>query len=258
MGIVLKELISFMEKTVPRYLSEKWDNAGFLIGDAEKTVRRVLICLDVTSDVVEEAVSKKVDLIISHHPIIFNGLKSITTESPSGKNIIRLIENGVCVYSAHTNLDIAENGVNDTLAKRLGINVEGNIEDTYVEKLYKFVVFVPEDYWDTVRESICRAGAGRLGNYGDCTFSVDGTGTFMPLSGSNPFIGKAGELEKVKEKRLEAIVPEKSLNGVVKAMFSATRMKCPPMTYMSLKLTGTSSVLAESENFHPKWVLTNL
>ncbi len=221
MSIKCSELIEFMEEFAPVNLAEDYDNVGLLIGSRNQDIKKVLVCLDVTSKVVEEALEKKADLIVSHHPIIFRGIKRINEEDPKGSVIYKLIRNGIGVYSAHTNMDFTNGGINDTLAKLIGLNNIRNLRKHKAEKLFKVVVFVPEQNADALREAMCGAGAGWIGNYSDCSFMVKGTGTFKPLKGTNPYIGSEGNLEKVGEYRLETIVPQDRLKKVVDAMLEA-------------------------------------
>ena len=221
MSVKCDKIAKFIEDMAPTHLAEEWDNVGLMLGSREKEVRRVMVCLDVTSRIANESADKGVDLIVSHHPLIFKGIKRINEQDPKGKIIYKLIKNDISVYSAHTNLDAAEGGINDQLAEILGLKQVRNLKSYKRENLYKVVVFVPEESVDAVRDSMSRAGAGWIGNYSDCSFMVKGTGTFRPLENTNPYIGTHGVLEKVDEYRLETIVPQKDLNRVISAMIDA-------------------------------------
>ncbi|HHW47072.1 MAG TPA: Nif3-like dinuclear metal center hexameric protein [Clostridiaceae bacterium] len=221
MTVKVKDIICFMNEIAPKNLAEQWDNVGLLVGCKEQSVNRVMVILDATSKVVEEAVGKKIDMLVTHHPVIFKGLKSLDEENAVPKILAKLIRNNISVFCAHTNLDAADGGVNEQLAKVLGLTEIRNLNSYREEKLFKLVVFVPVGHIDEVRNAICNAGAGWIGNYSDCSFMTQGTGTFKPLDGSNPFIGKQGNIEKVSEYRLETIVPEKVLKRVIEAMISA-------------------------------------
>ncbi|MGI6778640.1 MAG: Nif3-like dinuclear metal center hexameric protein [Acetivibrionales bacterium] len=221
MSIVCGEIIDFFEGFAPLRLAEEWDNVGLIIGNRNEEVNRLMLCLDVTSDVVDEAVSKKINMIVSHHPFLFKGLKRISGDSAKTRIIYKLIKNDINVYCAHTNLDVAKGGINDCLAGILELTDVTSLNKYRGEKFYKLVVFVPEDSTDIVRNAISDAGAGHIGKYSDCTFSVKGIGTFRPLEGTNPYIGSKGNLEKVVEYRIETIVPcgilEKVIINMVKA-----------------------------------------
>lgn len=218
MSLKLSEIISFMEKYAPAHLAEDWDNVGLLVGNSENKITKVMVCLDVTTEVVREAVEHKADLIVSHHPFIFKGLKRINEEDSRGRLIHMLIKNNISVFSAHTNLDVAFDGINEHLAQLLELNDTANLTDYKADKLFKIVVFVPAGSEDEVRNAMSRAGAGWIGNYSDCSYMVKGTGTFKPMEGTKPYIGAAGKLERVEEYRLETIVPQKALHAVVAEM----------------------------------------
>ncbi|MCX7921611.1 MAG: Nif3-like dinuclear metal center hexameric protein [Clostridia bacterium] len=221
MGVKCSEIIMVLEEFAPVFLAEDWDNVGLLLGNRESEINKVMLCLDVTSRVVDEAIKQKVDLIISHHPLIFKSIKRVTCDDVLGRNIYKLIQNNIGVYCAHTNLDVTTDGVNEHLARTLGLSDVKNLNTYKAEKLYKIVVFVPEESVDNVREAMCKAGAGWIGNYSDCTFKVKGIGTFRPLEGTNPYIGTKGSLEEVSEYKLETIVPQKGLQRVIDCMMEA-------------------------------------
>ncbi len=216
----IKDIAERIEKIVPLELAQDWDNVGLLIGDAQKNVKKILLTIDITGEVVSEAKKLKTDLIISYHPVIWDGLKKITTAGLSSV-VYDLIRSGISVFSLHTALDAAIGGVNDGLAEIVGIENAEPIGD-YVKAPagdnYKLVVFVPLDSAAKVSNSIFAAGAGAIGNYTNCGFGVEGTGTFLPLKGARPTIGKKGKLEKAPEIRFETIVPAEKLDGCVAAM----------------------------------------
>ncbi|MEG6521255.1 Nif3-like dinuclear metal center hexameric protein [Desulfotomaculum sp. 1211_IL3151] len=216
-----KDIVSIIENIAPGHLAEEWDNSGWQVGDPRAEVSKVLLALDVDAVVVQEAVEKEVDLIISHHPLFMKGIKSIRLDQPRGAMISQLITNNIGVYAAHTNLDSAAGGVNQQLARQLGLQNIEILHPAKGEKYYKLVVFVPIQEITAVHQAISQAGAGWIGNYSDCTFGVRGTGTFRPLTGSNPFIGEQGQLEQVEEIRLETIVANSKVKKVVKSMLQA-------------------------------------
>jgi dinuclear metal center YbgI/SA1388 family protein len=207
-----------------------------LIGDSQKDVRNILLTIDVTRDVVTEAGKLKTDLIISYHPVIWDGLKKITAEGPTGV-VYDLIRSGISVFSIHTALDSAVGGVNDGLAEIVGI-VDGEPIGDYVANPvgdnYKLVVFVPVKSAAKVSNAIFAAGAGAIGNYSHCGFVAEGTGTFLPHKGAKPAIGKRGKLEKVEEMRFETIVPADRLDEVVKALKKAHPYETPAFDIFKL------------------------
>ena len=216
-------IMDAMERIAPKKFAEEWDNPGLLVGSPEQDVRRIFVCLDVRNEIIDEAIEKKCDMIISHHPLIFHKMKNLRTDLPTGKMIARLITNNIASFAAHTNLDIAEGGVNDVLAERIGLDMATltPLDVTMKHDLVKLAVYVPVDYADAVRDAVCRADAGHIGNYSSCTFSVRGEGTFLPGEGTHPFIGETGRLERVDEVRIETIFPVELEKKVVRAMIAA-------------------------------------
>lgn len=212
--VTCKEVIKTIEQFAPRDLAADWDNIGLQVGDPSREIHSILVTLDVTEDVLDESVSLGAGMIVSHHPVIFKPLKSIRSDNGIGKLIAKALKSNILIYAAHTNADSCTKGVNYCLAKRLGL------EDIKVlqqgdTKLYKFVVFVPKGHEVVVRNAMGEAGAGWLGAYSHCSFMTDGTGSFKPLAGANPYIGKQCQLEEVCEYRIESIVPEAKLQGLV-------------------------------------------
>lgn len=215
------EIISLFESMYPKHLAMEGDKIGLQIGALNKSVQHVLIALDVTEAVVEEAIQIGANIIIAHHPLIFNPLKVIHTDKAYGKIIEACIKHGIAVYAAHTNVDVAKGGVNDLLAEALGLQQTQVLVPTYSEEMKKLVVFVPADHADELRKVLGDAGAGYIGNYSHCTFNSEGTGTFMPQEGTNPYIGEIGQLERAKEVRVETIIPATLQRSVIKAMLAA-------------------------------------
>lgn len=221
MPVKCQVVMDAIEKLAPRRLAESWDNVGLLLGSPAQTIHKVLLTLDVTEEVVEKAVQDGIDLIIAHHPLIFKSIHAIRTDLPQGKILSALLKSNIAVYAAHTNLDITTGGVNDALASALQLQDVQPLAISSTEKLCKLVVFIPPTHVEVVREAITEAGAGHIGKYSHCTFLTNGTGTFLPLEGSKPFIGESGKMEYIEESRLETIFPEKMSRRVIKAMLQA-------------------------------------
>lgn len=215
------ELIQAFETFAPKRLAMEGDRIGLQLGSLNKPIKKVMVTLDVLEEVVDEAIAQSVDLIIAHHPVIFHPLKQIRTDQSSGRIVEKCIKHDIAVYAAHTNLDVAKGGVNDLMALALGLQQTEVLVPTNETKLLKFVVFVPLEHAKIVREAITKAGAGHIGNYSHCTFNTPGTGTFLPLDGTDPFIGKQGTLESVEEVKVETIIPEHLVRKVISAMLKA-------------------------------------
>jgi dinuclear metal center YbgI/SA1388 family protein len=222
---------------------------GLLIGDAQRNVKNILLTIDVTGDVVAEAKRLKTDLIISYHPVIWDGLKQIIAEpavKPQAKYlaprstrglVYELICSGIAVFSIHTALDAAIGGVNDGLAEIVGIcDAEpiGDYVDNPAGDNYKLVVFVPIESAAKISNAVFAAGAGAIGNYRNCSFGAEGTGTFLPLKGAKPAIGKKGKMEKVPEIRFETIVPAEKLDSVIAAMKKSHPYETPAFDVFKL------------------------
>lgn len=221
MPIPIGTLINYLEQLAPRRLAMEWDNPGIQLGSLDGTARNVLVALDLNEPVLEKARKSGADFIVTHHPLIFEPLKSLRTDQPRGRLLAALLAAGITVYSLHTNLDAAQGGVSDALAKRLGLTDIQVLQETGREKMEKIVVFIPAGHENQVLLAMTAAGAGWIGNYSHCTFQVPGTGTFMPQEGTSPFIGETGKLERVQEIRLETIVPAALRNRVIQAMIKA-------------------------------------
>lgn len=221
MALKVKEVIKIMEELAPPEYAEDFDNCGLLVGDENQVIDKVLIALDATMEVIDNAIENDVEMIITHHPIIFSKMDRVNNQSIEGRKIIKLIKNSIPVYSAHTNLDKTYNGINDVLASKLGLTNTKMFGKKLKEFLYKIVVFIPKDHVNKVRNAMCNEGAGHFGNYSNCSFYTEGIGTFKPLEGSNPFIGARNHIEKVEEVRLETIVTYSKLSNVISAMIKS-------------------------------------
>lgn len=213
----IQEVIQYLESIAPRAYQESYDNSGLLTGNANAELTSALITLDCTEEVVQEAIVKKCNLIIAHHPIVFKGLKKLTGSNYVERTIIQAIKNDIAIYAIHTNLDNVHQGVNKKIAEKLGLqNVRILLPKQ--DNLSKLVVFIPQSHADGVLSALHDAGAGQIGNYKNCSFSVAGTGTFQPNALANPHIGEAGKQEKVEEIRAEVIFPSHLERNLLKAL----------------------------------------
>ena len=202
----IKELITLIEKKYPLQVQESYDNSGLITGNVNDEITGVLLTIDITEKVVDEAVQKGFNLIIAHHPIIFKPLKRLTGKNHIERTIISAIKNDIAIYAAHTSVDNSDEGLNKIICDKLGVK-NTKIILPKPEILHKLVTFVPIEHADKVREAIFKAGAGNIGNYDNCSYNIDGVGTFRAGENTNAFAGKKGEIHFEKEVRIETVFP---------------------------------------------------
>ncbi|MDR0362517.1 MAG: Nif3-like dinuclear metal center hexameric protein [Planctomycetota bacterium] len=219
--IRVRDVVSAMERLAAPTLALEGDPVGLAAGDPEQPVARVLVTLDATLGVIGEAEAARADMIVSHHPRFYRGLKTLATVDASGRRAWMLARSGIALYCAHTNLDLAPGGTNDLLAAAAGIKDPAIALPAVSEPLVKLAVFVPATHVEAVREAMCAAGAGAIGGYSDCTFRVCGVGTFKGGADTNPFLGTPGKLEEADECRLETVIGEFSLPQALQALKAA-------------------------------------
>jgi dinuclear metal center YbgI/SA1388 family protein len=218
--MTIAEILEPFEQWAPPSLQEPYDNSGLILGDPKTKCTGVLLCLDVTEAIIDEAISLGYNLIISHHPLIFNGLKKIRTDHWADRTLVNAIRAGVAIYACHTNADNIFHGVNNRIADQLNLQ-NRRILSPKAGLLRKLVVFVPVEYEEKLRMALFDAGAGNVGNYAACSFSAKGMGTFMPEIGAQPFTGEIGKRHSAEESRLEVLFPNWLENKVLKAMRAA-------------------------------------
>ncbi|MBI2730048.1 MAG: Nif3-like dinuclear metal center hexameric protein [Sphingobacteriales bacterium] len=213
----ISEIVNQLEATAPLSLQESYDNAGLLTGMPQWECTGVLCALDATEAVVIEAIEKKCNLIVAHHPIIFTGLKKINGRNYVEKTVIAAIKNDIAIYAIHTNLDNVSHGVNKLIADKIGLTNTSILlpKDDLLKKLF---VFVPSEHCEKVRDAIFFAGGGNIGNYSECSFGVEGNGTFKANEGTNPFVGEIGSRHQEKEVKIEVIFPAWLENKILSAM----------------------------------------
>jgi len=213
----LKELTSFLESFAPLAFQEDYDNSGLLFGDPEQEITATLICLDLTPAVIDEAVRKGCNLIISHHPFIFRGLKKIQTGRTESDLLVRIIRQDIAVYAVHTNLDNARGGLNDFLCRKLGIT-SCRILNEKIGMLSKLVTFCPLDLAGRIRQALFDAGAGVIGKYDLCSYNVNGQGSFRASEEANPYVGEKNTIHFEDETRIEVIFQNHIKTRIVKAL----------------------------------------
>ncbi|MCC6180700.1 MAG: Nif3-like dinuclear metal center hexameric protein [Bacteroidia bacterium] len=201
---LLHQIIHELETFAPIPYQEHYDNSGLLTGNPSMEITGAILTLDCIEATIDEAIAKNCNLIIAHHPIIFSGLKRLTGKTYIERTIIKAIQNNIAIYACHTNLDNVRAGVNKKIADKIGL-VNTSILSPKTSLLKKIVTFVPSSHAEQVRHQLCEAGAGNIGNYDHCSFTIDGTGTFRGNENTNPYIGEKGKLSYEKEQRLELI-----------------------------------------------------
>lgn len=211
----VRDIIKVMQSIAPHYLTEEWDNVGLQVGEKDWAVKNIWIALDPLEEVVEAACKKGIDLLITHHPMIFKPLKCIDLSTTAGSIINMAICNQMAIFSAHTNLDKARGGINDILADMIGLNNLTVLNKPIETEKFKLVIYVPLEHEKRVFEAFFESGEGRIGNYTCCTFRNHGKGTFKPGSGSKPFIGKIGEIFHTDESRIELVVKKDNLKQLI-------------------------------------------
>ena len=216
----LKELCSYLDSAIPLSFQESYDNSGLQIGLPDRELTAAMITLDVTGEVIDEAIAGDCDLIISHHPLIFNGIKKITGNTFTEKVLYKAIKHDIAVYSSHTNLDIFSKGVSRKMAEKLNLK-EIKVLSPLENRLLKLVTYIPESHLDKVRVALFEAGAGVIGNYDQCGFATHGTGSFRGDETTNPFVGEKGKIHFENETRFETVLFSHLREKVIKALTDA-------------------------------------
>ncbi len=216
----IREITNYIEEIAPLPYAEGFDNVGLLVGDYNTKVTGVLVTLDTLENVVEEAIENNCNLIVSFHPIIFSGLKKLTPKSYVERTVIKAIKNDIAIYATHTALDNSFIGVNDKICEVLGLT-KRRILIPQKDTVKKIVFYVPKANANEVKTAIFNAGAGAIGNYSNCSFNVEGIGTFKGNDEANPMIGEKGVLESVEETMVNVTYPKHRESAILKALFEA-------------------------------------
>ncbi|NLE80283.1 MAG: Nif3-like dinuclear metal center hexameric protein [Rhodococcus sp.] len=214
----IRDVIAELERAYPPALAQSWDSVGLVCGDPGEPVTTVILAVDPTEQVVDDAIESGAQLLITHHPLLLRGVDTVGAHTPKGRLIHKLIRAGCALFTAHTNADSADPGVSDALATALGLTVTGPIESQPGEPLDKWAVMVPEDDTEVVRSALFEAGAGRIGNYENCSWTVAGFGQFLPVGEANPTVGAVGDLEQLPENRVEVIAPRRLRTELLAAL----------------------------------------
>lgn len=237
-GLTVGRVMAAIEDWAPPSLAYEWDRPGLAIGQRDWPVGRVLVALTVGPEAADAAALGGAGMIVSHHPLIYEPLRALRTDDPHTAMCLTLAEKRVACFSAHTNLDVAPGGVNDTLADLLGIVERSTLVAAPQAVQAKLVTFVPESHLAAVREAVCSAGAGAIGAYTHCTFSAAGIGTFLPGEGTKPFSGTRGKLSEEPERRMETLVPMARVGRVIEALRKAHPYEEPAYDVIEVKVPG--------------------
>ncbi|APE18861.1 Nif3-like dinuclear metal center hexameric protein [Mycolicibacterium pallens] len=233
MSVKLAEVIAVLDAAYPPSLAQSWDSVGLVCGDPDDAIDSVTVAVDATADVAATVGPR--GLLLAHHPLLLRGVDTVAASTPKGALIHQLIKAGAALFTAHTNADSANPGVSDALAEVLGLTVDGVLDPISAGgDIDKWVVFVPAADAETVRSALFAAGAGHIGDYSHCSWSVAGTGQFLPLEGAAPAIGTVGSVEQVAEDRIEVVAPARLRARVLAAMRAAHPYEEPAFDVLSL------------------------
>jgi len=234
----IKEVISFLENKFPLSWQEDFDNSGIQCGDKERDITGVVVCFDMSEVVIEEAISKGANMVVSHHPIIYRDvIKRIEPTNRVGKILCKALENKILLYSMHTNIDSGKAGGNSLFAQKLELQ-KLSVLSPKENEFCKLVVFVPSENSVFLRDALFKAGCGNIGNYSHCSFSCEGIGSFKPLADANPHIGQHNRIERVEEERIEMIFSKIKKRQIVEALYQHHPYEEPAFDIFALENTN--------------------
>lgn len=253
----LSDIIGIINKKYPFALAEEWDNVGLQLGDPGQEIRKVMVALDPLPEVIDEAISQNCQLLITHHPLIFSPLRQITASDSTGRSILKAAGNNLALLAMHTNYDIANDGLNDLLAARLGLQATRPLKPSSRNELAKLVTFIPADHFEQVRSALLPHTAP-IGRYRNCSFSTRGEGTFLPLEGARPATGTVGIHEQVSEQRLEILIQRQNLTKAIKTLLTVHPYEEPAFDCYPLLNETTDTGLGRIGELHPTTTLKEL
>ena len=216
----LRDLTTFLESFAPLNYQEDYDNSGLIVGNPDQEINAALISLDCTEEIVDEAIKKGCNLIISHHPIVFKGIKKFNGKTYVERVVIKAIKNDIALYAIHTNLDHIQQGVSGKICEKLGLT-DAKVLSPKTGLLKKLMTYVPSEHIEPVRSALFIAGAGNIGKYSDCSFNAEGYGTFIASPDANPYVGEKGELHREPEVKVEVIFSSYQERAIVSALKQA-------------------------------------
>ena len=229
----IADIVSLLEDFAPLALQEDYDNSGLIIGDKSWDCTGALLTVDVTPTVIQEAIDCNLNLIVSHHPLIFRGVKRLSGDSLTEKCIVKAIKHDIAIYACHTNVDNVYGGVSHRMAEMIGLSDIRTL-DSQNNKSLKLSTFIPHKYVDSVSNALFSAGAGRLGNYDSCSYTTEGFGSFRACYGANPFVGKIGQVHREPETKLEVILPIWCKNKVEKVLLESHPYEEPAYEFTAI------------------------
>ncbi len=233
----IKEITNYLEELAPLSYQESYDNAGLIVGDRETKVKGILVCLDSTEEIVEEAIEKGCNLIVAHHPIVFGGLKTITGKNYVERTVLKAIKNDIAIYAIHTNLDNVIDGVNGMIASKLGLkNIK--VLAPKPNMLKKLITYVPTKHKEKVLSALFESGAGNIGNYSECSFSIKGKGSYWANEKATPYIGDSSKRHIEEEVKVEVVYTKDIENRVVGALLAVHPYE--EVAYDLISLTNVS------------------
>ncbi len=232
MSVKLAEVIAVLDAAYPPALAHSWDSVGLVCGDPDDAVDSVTVAVDATAEVAATVGPR--GLLLAHHPLLLRGVDTVAASTPKGALIHHLIREGAALFTAHTNADSANPGVSDALAEVLGLTVDAVLDPAAAQDTDKWVIFVPSADAEAVRTAVFAAGAGHIGAYSHCSWSVAGTGQFLPLDGASPAIGTIGSVERVSEDRVEVVAPARLRARVLAAIRASHPYEEPAFDVVSL------------------------
>lgn len=238
----IADVLTVLEAHYPPRTAESWDRVGLVCGDPSHPVSKVLLAVDLTAAVVDEAVRVGAELVVAHHPLLLRGVHAIDTRDPKGRIVWTAATQGIALYAAHTNADIPDDGVCAALARAIGLTGLGPLDARHRgAALDQLVAFVPTDHADALVEALSAAGAGAIGAYDRCHFRVTGEGSFRPLEGADPHVGRIGEVERVAEARVEMVLPRGRRDAVVAALRASHPYEEPAFQILELAPTDADA-----------------
>ena len=232
MSVRLADVIAVLDEAYPPALAHDWDSVGLVCGDPGDPIDSVTVAVDATAAVVDSVGER--GLLLAHHPLLLRGVDTVAASTPKGALLHRLIRSGSALFTAHTNADAARPGVSDALAEAVGLTVEAVLDPAAGAPLDKWVIFVPGEAADAVRAAVFAAGAGQIGDYSQCSWSITGTGQFLPGHGADPAVGTIGTVERLPEDRVEVIAPAAARSPILTALRAAHPFEEPAFDVLSL------------------------